>query len=151
VTQYLFPNFLDSTKEYLEAARFWNGCWEKAMLRSEAEQMWEIPWMENPTHDGNPIFTAVCKPLRRGIRIIQEPAEPNDIDVDHWIDYVGERNDPESVRELVIACQPSLTNIPRIENWLCQWIRDGEIIDEQNGQSATLSHESHVLKIQSPK
>ena len=86
--------------------------------------------MNNPSPDGNPIFTAVCEPLRRGVRIIQEePGEAGDSDLDWWVDSFGDEADPGAVRELVISCCPSRENAAEIEQLLREWVRGGAVAE----------------------
>jgi hypothetical protein len=62
------------------------------------------------------------------VRIIQEePGEPDDVDLDWWIDTFGDEREPDAIRELVIACAPSLENAGAIERLLSQWVKDGEL------------------------
>jgi hypothetical protein len=83
--------------------------------------------MKNPYQNGNPIFTAVCWPFRKGVRIIQEePDDSNDIDLDWWLNDFGDEEGSTAIVELVIACCPSVENIPQIRQLLKRWIQDAE-------------------------
>lgn len=128
MAQWLYPDALDNAASYRNAERFWLELWQKVLASSTHTHSWQQPWMTNEIPDGNPIFTAVCPPLRRGIRIIHEPsALPGDSDLNSWVDTFGERNDPESILELVVACAPCLENRARIESMLREWIEKGEV------------------------
>jgi hypothetical protein len=84
--------------------------------------------MNNPTPDGNPIFTALSRSLGRGVRIIQEEPGDGQVDLDWWLDYAfGDRDDPEAVRELVVACCPSRENVAQVERLLKEWIETGAV------------------------
>src|SRR5436190_15389547 len=119
----LFADFLKDSHAYAMARGHWERLWAGIQTAAELEFPWEIHWMRNPAPDGNPIFTAVCRPLRRGVRIIQEePRDLDDIDLDWWLDDFGDREEPEAIRELVIACCPSAENASAIEELLRQWV-----------------------------
>jgi hypothetical protein len=78
--------------------------------------------VDNPSRDGNPIFTATSE--SGGVRIIQEdPRDPDDIDLDWWLDSAEEPPIPE----LVIACCPSFENTPEVERLLCEWVTTGRV------------------------
>jgi hypothetical protein len=125
---WLFPDFLSSADAYATAQRHWDRLWDKVLDRAGPAQQWQQPWMSNPFPDGNPIFTAVSLPLSRGVRIIQEPpGDPDDVDLDWWLDTFGDDHDPAGIRELVIACCPSNENAAAIEQLLFQWVQAGEL------------------------
>jgi hypothetical protein len=99
---------------YRQAVRHWKAVWAEAQLLAKPEHPWIAPWMENREHDGNPIFTAVCRSQRRGVHIIHEPCpDVEESDLDWWVDCFGDKNDPEAIRSLVIACCPSRENEDR--------------------------------------
>ena len=128
MTHWLFPSFLHDTRAYAEAQHHWETLWAKLLKSNAAGGTWQSPWMPNPLADGNPIFTAVCPSLHRGVRIIQEaPGAPDDTDLDWWLDDFGDTNEPETIHELVIACCPSQENAPQIETLLSQWVASGKL------------------------
>ena len=128
MAHWLFPDFQKDGNAYALAERHWEAIWTKVLGSTELTQAWQSPWMNNPIPDGNPIFTAVCPSLQRGVRIIQEePGEPDDTDLDWWVDEFGEQNDSETIHELVIACCPSHENAAQIEQLLSQWAASGDL------------------------
>src|SRR5258708_39004458 len=105
----LLPDFLNDTGAYAKAQGYWETLWTELMSSHKVEQPWPVQWMKNPFLDGNPIFTAVCWPLSKGVRIIQEePRDPDDLDLDWWLDEFGDKKDSDAIHELVIACCPSV-------------------------------------------
>lgn len=125
---WLFPDFLDETTVYAKAQRFWETLWAEVQSTVHAEPPWSTPWMRNPSPDGNPIFTAVCRALLRGVRIIHEsPPGAGEPDLDWWLDHFGDKNDRGAIHELVISCCPSAENSPRVKQLLKQWIKFGKL------------------------
>jgi hypothetical protein len=117
---WLFPDALVNKPAYIEAQGYWDAQWRSAT--AEVSRPWENDWMNNPMADGNPIFTARCRELGRGIRIIHEaPPEPGSIELDWWFDSFGHESEPEAIRELVIACCPSAENARRIHSLMTEW------------------------------
>jgi len=133
---YLFADFLADRGKYASAQRYWETLWQEVSSAEKVLQTpWMMNWMKNPLSDGNPMFTAVCRPLRKGVRIIQEePRAANEIDLDWWLDDFGDGSDAEAIQELVIACCPSVENVPRIRQLLKQWTQGEEVpLPQANG------------------
>jgi hypothetical protein len=127
MAHWLFPDFLKDGGAYASAQRHWETVWTNVLSTTDQAAAWQSPWMRNPFPDGNPIFTAVSPSLRRGVRIIQEElGRADDTDLDWWLDYFGEKDDPDAIHELVIACCPSGENAAQIEHLLRQWVADGD-------------------------
>jgi hypothetical protein len=121
----LFADFRKDRGSYQSAQRYWETLWAELQPAINGESPWTVPWMNNPSLDGNPMFTAVCWPLLKGVRIIQEePGDPEDIDLDWWLNDFGDEDEDSAVVELVIACCPSVENIPQVQQLLKQWIQD---------------------------
>src|SRR5579883_2961268 len=114
-----FPDFLENSETYERATLYWRTLWENVRSAVNGDQAWHSPWLTNPDRDGNPIFTAVCPTLRRGVRIIQEiPPAAGETDLDWWVDDFADENGGSAVRELVISCCPSQENIGPVEGLL---------------------------------
>ena len=129
MARWIHPDFQSSEAAYDAAQSHWERVWREVLRATSCEWVWAHPWMNNPIPDGNPIFTAVCHSLDRGVRIIQEPpGDADDIDLDWWIDYFGDREEPDAVRELVIACCPSAENTGETADLLRQWVATGKIV-----------------------
>lgn len=126
--QWLFPDSLADPKTYEQAQHFWERLWQKVLKSTGSSGTWETPWMQNPIPDGNPIFTAISKSKNRGVRIIHEGGgEPDDTDLDWWVNSFGEKAVPDATPELVIACCPSCENLVEVERLLREWVEKGEI------------------------
>ncbi len=137
MAEYLFPGFLDNPQSYLSAKRFWEELWERISRRMSNEAEWQHPWLTNPLPDGNPIFTAVCPHLGRGLRIIQESVpEPEEMDLDWWLDSFGDKDEAGAIRELVIACCPSAENLVLVERLLKDWIQTGVVSSPDDKSTA---------------
>ena len=139
---WLFPTSLEDPNVYAEAKQHWDELWHSVSSRVVSAGRWRTPWIENTVLDGNPIFTAVGE--SRGIRIIQEdPRDPDDIDLDWWLDSAEDPTLPDGIAELVIACCPSVENAPKVETLLREWLTTGQVNassradDGANGASAS--------------
>lgn len=128
MSEWLFRNSLENAKVYEKAQSFWESLWQKLVREGSVDHSWQTPWMINKLQDGNPIFTAVSKRYHLGVRIIQEdPQDPDDIDLDCWVDHFGEKTSPDAIRELVIACCPSRENVAEVERLLREWVETGKV------------------------
>ena len=124
---YLFPEFKEDSPVSAQVERYWEDLWKRVIQGAPAGS-WKAPWMHNPRRDGNPVFTAIYPVLNRGVRIIQEETPAADeTDFDCWVDTFGENNEPNAVRELVIACCPSKENEPQVEKILRRWVHQGDL------------------------
>jgi hypothetical protein len=125
---WIHSNFAQNAGAYAKAQKHWEKLWKKMVRATQSGHEWDYPWMKNSALDGNPIFSAVCPQLRRGIRIIQEERESTGpADLDWWIDHFGEEGSAKSIRELVISCCPSRENQNEIEALLQEWLETGDI------------------------
>jgi hypothetical protein len=89
---------LNNKAAYRQAVRHWKTVWAEVQPLATTEHPWTVPWMANPERDGNPIFTAVCRSQRRGVRIIHEPRpDAEEVDLDWWVDSFGDKNDPNAI------------------------------------------------------
>jgi hypothetical protein len=103
-----YKDFLKDPGQYALAERFWISLWDQIERDKRSRFGWQQPWFQPlPPHisQGNPIFSAISPELKRGIRIIQhEPTSPG-LEIQAWPDtFGGSVTDPDSIRELVIAC-----------------------------------------------
>ncbi len=124
----LFPDFLQDPKQYAEAEAFWQTLWSKIVATSSQAAEWRFPWLNthfqngSPCRDGNPIFSAVNEKRQRGIRVIQTEADSQESNLHSWGDYFGAKDDPESLRELVISCVLSERTACQASELLGKWI-----------------------------
>lgn len=88
-------SFLTDPQAYQECEQFWIRLWESLSARS-----WAQPWMHNGLKDGNPIFSAISLPQRKGLRVIQHLGSPESPEFFFWMDLAG---DEIQVQELVVS------------------------------------------------
>lgn len=124
---YMYECFLHDVAEYRLAEAYWNDVWDRIDLLPRVMFHWVTPWVGTGSPvllDGNPIFSAHSLTLRKGIRIIQHPPARDGRELEFWQDtYGGGVTDPESIRELVIAC--ALSDVTALEAQLLmkEWVR----------------------------
>ena len=142
---YLFADFLTDRGQYAAAERYWETLWQEVSSSGKALQApWTMHWIHNPLANGKPMFTAVCRALHKGVRIIhEEVGDHDDVDLDWWLDDFGDQNGSGTIHELVIACCPSAENIPRVRQLLKQWAQGDEVpLPQGNGSwnESSLNH-----------
>jgi len=141
MVQPLLADFLNDRRQYGEAERLWRARWEELLRRVGQEAEWVSPWLKTtfadgtPFADGNPIFSAVAPQRRLGVRVIQlEPSE-DPPELSFWIDTFAE-GEPESIKELVIACVLTPQRLDECLGLMERWIT-GEEIDPPAQESDT--------------
>lgn len=105
---HIYTRFLQDDRAYRGSEAHWARLWEQVDPPSRERFGWQQPWFEplpRSLGEGNPIFSAVSRKLRRGIRVIQhEPTQPG-LEVQAWQDYFGgDSSDRDRIEELVISC-----------------------------------------------
>lgn len=141
------PSFPKVTPELLSAGPLeweatWIALWESIDPAIRLAGGWQQPWMNNPLHDCNPIFTAWSPTQKRGIRVIQH--EGSDLLYTTYPDWFGDPNDPEqapeggAIRELVIACVLSDNSLRNAHAGMTRWVRPvmAEPVTQSPGYSA---------------
>jgi hypothetical protein len=120
----LFPDFLDSRGRYRAAEAFWESMWAE-IVRPYPQHRWAHPWVGTggpDILDGNPIFSAISPPLRRGVRVIQSGPGGPDAAYAEWHDRTEPGDDgPDAIEELVIACELSRRTADRARASLTAW------------------------------
>jgi hypothetical protein len=100
--------FLSDAATYAHSEEFWRQLWDRVDESARDNFGWVQPWFQplpRELAEGNPIFSAVSKQLRRGIRVIQHEPTKNEVEIQAWPDsYGGGFFDPGSLEELVISC-----------------------------------------------
>jgi hypothetical protein len=124
---YIYPNFLQTDREYALSEEHWVKLWNQVDPRGRALHGWHQPWFQplpRSLSEGNPIFSAVSPRLRRGVRVIQHaPTEPG-LEIQAWLDFFGGGfHDPDSIQELVIACALSDLASQGAFSLLEPWVR----------------------------
>jgi hypothetical protein len=136
--KYLFRNFLSDAVEYDGAEALWRERWEELRERIRERDEWETPWLttgfNDGSHcrDGNPIFSAVSRLHRRGIRVIQLQPSADPRDLCFWIDTF-EDGGARKIDELVISCALTRETLIDVMNMMSQWIEGGQIELSQEG------------------
>jgi hypothetical protein len=124
---YICEYFLDDVAEYRRAEAYWNEVWDGIELLPRVMFDWITPWLGTGSPallDGNPIFSAHSLKLRKGIRIIQHRPARDGRELEFWLDtYGGDVTDPESIRELVIACALSDVTVFEARLLMNEWVR----------------------------
>jgi len=126
MNEHIFPKFLKDPQEYGQAERFWQDTWRQLLQQARQMEYWETPWLStsfadgSPCLDGNPIFSAVRRDWRVGVRVLQlDPLEaPGEFT--YWFDVFAE-GEPEEVRELVICCALTERNLSKAVD-LMRWV-----------------------------
>jgi hypothetical protein len=136
---YLFPGFLNDQTQYTQAQNHWNDVWSALISRLGQRFKWETPWLNTtfadgtPCQDGNPIFSAVSKSRKLGVRVIQlsppstTPSGPPPGDeLSVWTDTF---DDPRfgMITELVLACVLTERTVSEAVDLLDQWVIHGSI------------------------
>lgn len=125
---WLYSDFEDNTAVYQKAQMFWERHFRQSLPRVYFDNQLKLNYLNNPDCDGNPIFSGICHPLRLAVRVIQQPVgNPDDIDLDWWVESIGPKNGRFEIRELVISCCPSEENLPEVKRILREWLANGEI------------------------
>lgn len=105
---HLYPDFLRDPLKYSLSEGFWQTLWQDISHQDRSRYEWQQPWFQPlppKLGQGNPIFSAVSPSLRRGIRVIQHEPTAESLEIQAWTDtFGGPITDPESIKELVIAC-----------------------------------------------
>jgi len=105
---HLYSNLLDDPTEYSLSENYWRELWQSVSDQDRSRFGWQEPWFQPlPPRlgQGNPIFSAFSPLLRRGLRVIQHAPTRQTLEIQAWPDsFGGPITDPESIRELVIAC-----------------------------------------------
>jgi hypothetical protein len=133
MTEFLFPSFLKDAREYEEAERLWESRWRDLVEAARQTRLWRSRWFNTrfangtPCRDGNPIFSAVNRKKRIGIRVIQLEPGKDAVEISHWIDEFGqEESDP--IKELVISCALTEQTLRQATDLMRQWLtqKDGK-------------------------
>jgi hypothetical protein len=125
---WLFERFIEDPVEYLNAQRYWERLFRRALPRIYPDDQLKLNYLNNPDRDGNPIFTGICRPLQLAVRVIQQPVgDLDDLDLDYWVDAIRLKPGGLKIRELVISCCPSEENQHEVRGFLRDWFANGKI------------------------
>jgi hypothetical protein len=125
MVEHLYANFLHDETSYAQAEHFWIDLWEK--IDPAARDGWQQPWFQPlppSISEGNPIFSSVCPPLKRGIRILQsEPVEKGLEFVAYPDTFGGSIFNQNAIHELVISCALSDVAARIARSLILPWVK----------------------------
>ena len=116
-----FPNSLADVDAYNASSKAWAETWAATDEFVRRIGGWTSPWLDESWRDGNPIFSAWSKTLRRGLRIIQHD-DPSLFSV--WRNTFGGRGSADAVDELVVSCALTDETIEQVRRLMFRWLRD---------------------------
>jgi hypothetical protein len=129
MVDHLYPNFLHDSSEYALSERYWSKLWEEVDPPARIAKGWIQPWFEplpSSLGEGNPIFSAVSRVLRRGIRVIQHEPTDSGVEIQAWLDtFGGGPGDPDKIEELVISCALSNAASDVARSLMEPWVSGG--------------------------
>jgi hypothetical protein len=130
MVQHLFPRFLEDPAEYDQAEAYWRRLWDELARFAGQQREWRHPWLQTayadgtPFRDGDPIFSAWCPSRKRGVRVIQNEPQEQELELDFWSDIVGDEWSGE-VQTLVISCALSKQAADLAQNLILSWMLHG--------------------------
>ncbi len=133
MVQHLFPRFLADPAEYAKAEDYWRRLWEELARFSDRQQEWQCPWLTTtfadgtPFRDGDPIFSAWSPSRKLGVRVIQNEPQSPELELDSWVDRVGDEWSGGEVSTLVISCALSRQSADLARDLIFAWMRDGMV------------------------
>src|SRR5271166_6622846 len=128
---HLYLNFLNDPWEYSLSESYWRELWQNISDQDRSRFGWQQPWFQPlPPRlgQGNPIFSAFSPLLRRGIRVIQHVPTRQTLEIQAWPDsFGGPITDPDSIKELVIACALSDLAVGVVMDLMQPWVANRPI------------------------
>lgn len=124
--KYLFEGFLNDKKVYQVCKMYWETKLEELFSLNKIEEF--NPYLNTKFGDGtdffnaNPIVNYRINKLGRGIRIIQEEPNPDDLKVAAWIDEF--ETDLNKTVELVISIQLNPSTEKIAFDLITKWVVD---------------------------
>ena len=127
----LFPEFMDDPEQYDRAEEYWESMWRSLVRKVRPAGPWKSPWLNvyfgngKKMRDSNPIFSAVCKRRRLGVRILQiEPGEGPEFEYD--LDTFA-KDDPEMVNVLTVRCALTEEIARKAAALMTEWMIAGRL------------------------
>ena len=128
---FLFKNFLIDKFEYQKAYQFWNKLIDNIFINYniKSESIFSYKFSSGELFaDGNPITDRFIKSINKSIRIIQEEAISDKLNINAWIKET-EFNDKTSL-ELVISIELSYESSLFAEELIKEWIVNNKSKEE---------------------
>jgi hypothetical protein len=128
--KFLFASFLKNARKYEQAELLWQSRWRDLVDALGQQPLWESPWHDTrfadgtPCRDGNPIFSAVNRKRRLGIRVIQFEPGNDPGEISHWTDEFGQGR--LAIKELVVSCALSEETLRQAMDLMRQWLSRNE-------------------------
>ena len=141
MADYLFPDFLSDPQQYQQAEALWRERFGDLIRRIDQEGLWESPWLNThfangtPCRDGNPIFSAVSRSRRLGIRVIQLEPSGDREELSAWTDTFAQ-GEEGAIKELVLACVLTGPNLLEALERMKRWITEEEVGSSREGETA---------------
>jgi len=128
---HLYSDFLKDPSQYSLSQSYWRELWQKISDQDRSRFGWQQPWFQPlppKLEQGNPIFSAFSPLLRRGIRVIQHEPTCQTLEIQAWPDsFGGPITDPQSIKELVIACALSDLAVEVAMDLMQPWVANRSI------------------------
>ena len=135
----MFPNSLTDANAYDASAKAWTGAWSATDEFVRRIGQWTTPWLDESWRDGNPIFSAWSRTLRRGLRIIQHD---DSTAFSVWRNTFGGRGSADAVDELVVSCALTDETLERVQNLMSHWLVDQGVVNSGPHPRGPLDFES---------
>jgi len=119
----LYHNFLNDKKIYNLAVAYWQRYFDLLLGKNNYQAYLTTGFVNGQKfYDGNPMFTALLTNSDRAVRIVQEEAEADELEIGAWLDRVElpEKN----VNELVIHLVLSKESLQIAREWIQKWLLD---------------------------
>ncbi len=129
MVQHLFKDFLKNKRIYAENVGYWQSIVSElfAPTQIKAEAYLQTTFANGePFLDGNPIFHFVVKKLNKAVRIVQEVAESDKLEITAWISNT--ELDEMEINELVIVLQLSEESKTIALDLIRTWILNDETV-----------------------
>jgi hypothetical protein len=137
--------FLVDEAIYAHSEKFWHQLWDRVDASARDRFGWVQPWFQplpRELAEGNPIFSAVSKQLRRGIRVIQHEPTKKEVEIQAWLDSFGGDHDSTRIEELVISCALSDLSAEAALGLMVPWVQGESPAFGQDGSEPDLGLDS---------
>ena len=129
--EYLYPNFLEDTRQYSAAQAVWRTLCEQVLDKHHQSSLWR-PWFDDVKlddgsilQDGNPIYSLVNWGELKGVTIVQhDPHVHTKWEMTAFVDMFGdEHSKPGPINNLVFTCNLSQESASAFEKLFEIWVQ----------------------------